>query len=147
MKNVVYEWQPEEGLAICKVYYNNIEFKGTASCHPDDMDMCSKMTGQTIAELRAEIKKLQHIRDNELRPQLKVLNQLYYAMNRSKEYNKKSYESKMLYRRIQFIKNQLTAVKEEINNRKQELKEYIDQKDEFYKKLRANRNKSNSDTP
>lgn len=139
MKNVVYEWQPEEGLAICKVYYNNIEFKGTASCHPDDMDMCSKMTGQTIAELRAEIKKLQHIRDNELRPQLKVLNQLYYAMNRSKEYNKKSYESKMLYRAIKNISNELDMIKEMLDNDRKFLKEYIDLKDIYYKNIRSRR--------
>lgn len=139
MKNVVYEWQPEEGLAICKVYYNNIEFKGTASCHPDDIDMCSKMTGQTIAELRAEIKKLQHIRDNELRPQLKVLNQLYYAMNRSKEYNKKSYESKMLYRAIKNISNELDMIKEMLDNDRKFLKEYIDLKDIYYKNIRSRR--------
>lgn len=139
MKNVVYEWQPEEGLAICKVYYNNIEFKGTASCHPDDIDMCSKMTGQTIAELRAEIKKLQHIRDNELRPQLKVLNQLYYAMNRSKEYNKKSYESKMLYRAIKNISNELDMIKEMLDNDRKFLKEYIDLKDMYYKNIRSRR--------
>ena len=139
MKNVVYEWQPEEGLAICKVYYNNIEFKGTASCHPDDMDMCSKMTGQTIAELRAEIKKLQHIRDNELRPQLKVLNQLYYAMNRSKEYSKKSYESKMLYRAIKNISNELDMIKEMLDNDRKFLKEYIDLKDIYYKNIRSRR--------
>lgn len=139
MKNVIYEWQPEEGLAICKVYYNNIEFKGTASCHPDDIDMCSKMTGQTIAELRAEIKKLQHIRDNELRPQLKVLNQLYYAMNRSKEYNKKSYESKMLYRAIKNIANELDMIKEMLDNDRKFLKEYIDLKDIYYKNIRSRR--------
>ena len=139
MKNVVYEWQPKEGLAICKVYYNNIEFKGTASCHPDDIDMCSKMTGQTIAELRAEIKKLQHIRDNELRPQLKVLNQLYYAMNRSKEYNKKSYESKMLYRAIKNISNELDMIKEILDDDRKFLKEYIDLKDIYYKNIRSRR--------
>ena len=139
MKNVVYEWRPEEGLAICKVYYNNIEFKGTASCHPDDIDMCSKMTGQTIAELRAEIKKLQHIRDNELRPQLKVLNQLYYAMNRSKEYNKKSYVSKMLYRAIKNISNELDMTKEMLDIDRKFLKDYIDLKDIYYKNIRSRR--------
>lgn len=139
MKNVIYEWQPEEGLAICKVYYNNMEFKGTASCHPDDIDMCSKMTGQTIAELRAEIKKLQHIRDNELRPQLKALKQLYYAMNRSKKYNKKSYESKMLYRAIKNISNELDMIKEILDDDRKFLKEYIDLKDIYYKNIRSRR--------
>ena len=139
MKNVVYEWQPEKGLAICKMYYNNIEFKGTAFCHPDDMDMCSKMTGQTIAELRAEIKKIQHIRDNELRPQLKALNQLYYAMNRSKEYNKKSYESKMLYRAIKNISNELDMIKEILDSDRKFLKDYIGLKDIYYKNIRSRR--------
>ena len=37
MKNVVYEWQPEEGLAICKVYYNNIEFD--ILCHFDQWQL------------------------------------------------------------------------------------------------------------
>ena len=101
--------------------------------------MCSKITGQTIAELRAEIKKLQHIRDNELRPQLKILNQLYYAMNRSKKYNKKSYESKMLYRANKNITNELDIVKEILDEDRKFLKEYIELKDIYYKNIRSRR--------
>jgi hypothetical protein len=144
---VEYKWNPETHTATCKIEVQGKKYIGTAICHEHDFDFESEKVGQVIAGTRAQIKMLQDYANNSLVPQLKALMEYYYTIKHSKNYNPKSYESKMLYRRIQFIKNQLTAVKEEINNRKQELKEYIDQKDEFYKKLRANRNKSNSDAP
>lgn len=131
-----YLWDAERGMATCIVYYKNLEFKGTAFCHPEDKDMKSKLTGQTIAEWRAMRQYFRHIRDNELKPQLQSLKQLYYAMNRSKRFDPKSYQSKMLFRHIQNIEFDLDTVNKNIAALSQNLKDYIDDKDKIYQTLR-----------
>lgn len=145
MKQPEYKWFPEIGMAVCELEYDNTKFEGVAMCHPDDDDMSSRLTGQTIAEMRAYLKYLQHIKNNELRPQLKVLNQLYYAMNRSKHYNRKSYESKMLFRQIKNTTEDLAVIKEEIETVKKGLRDYINLKDSYYKEIRAHREKAKKD--
>lgn len=98
--------------------------------------MVSEKTGEHIAYLRALIESLKYRRENELKPQLAVLNQLYYSMNRSKYFNPKSYETKMLFRRINAIKEDLKQTNLLITKYKLELQDFIEQKDIFYKKLR-----------
>ena len=61
-----------------------------------DQDMMSEKTGCEIANRRAEIMVLKGYVKNELKPRLRALKQLYYSMNRSKYFNEKSYENKML---------------------------------------------------
>lgn len=136
-KQPEYTWSERYGTATCTLFYKNYEFTGIANCHPEDKDMMSKLTGQTIAEFRATIKYLRFVRDCELRPQLKSLYQLYYSINRSKNYNKKSYEAKMLYRQIRFLKEDIAVVSEEIDNLKQSLKEYITLKEKDHQQIRA----------
>ena len=135
-KPAEYLWDEERGMATCILYYKNLEFKGVAFCHPEDKDMQSKLTGQTIAEWRAMRKYFRHMRDNELKPQLKALKQLYYAMNRSKEFDPKSYQSKMLYRHIQNNKTDLDTINNNIATLSQNLTTYISDKDKVYQSLR-----------
>lgn len=137
MKKPEYTWNPELGIAGCTIYYKDIEFYGSAVCHPDDEDMMSKLTGQIIAEARATIAYLVHIRDNEIRPQLKALYQLYYSMKHSKNFTPRSYEAIMLYKQIHHLENDLTEIKLEIANIKKNLKEYIEQKDKDHKAIRS----------
>lgn len=139
-KQPEYFWCEENGTAFCTIFYNNYTFTGEAQCHPDDRDMMSKLTGQTIAEMRATIKYLRFIRDCELQPQLKALKQLYYSMNYSKYFNPKSYEAKMLYRQINILKEDLTNIKIEITNIKTSLKEYIERKEKDHQKIRELQN-------
>lgn len=136
-KQPEYFWNSEQGMAFCTIYYNQYTFTGEAQCHPDDKDMMSKLTGQTIAEFRATIKYLRFVRDCELRPQLKSLKQLYYSMKHSKHYNKKSYEAKMLYRQIRFLEEDIDVVNIELDNLKQSLKEYIVLKEKDHQQIRA----------
>lgn len=144
---IEYKWNPETHTATCIFSIDNVKYVGTAICHPTDLDFESEKTGQSIAIMRAQVKICQAFVKNNLKPRLAALNQLYYSMNQSKKFNPDSYENKMLQRQIQLTKNQLTIVKEEIANKKQEIKDYINQKDEFYKTLRANRNKTKTNTP
>lgn len=142
IKQPNYEWH-ENGIACCTLFYNNLQFKGVAYCHPDDEDMMSKLTGQIIAEYRATIQYLRHIRDNEIQPQLKALWQLYYSMKHSKQFTPRGYEARMLYKQIQKLQNDLNAVKEEIAITQKNLKEYIDDKEKNYQAIRKHREGQN----
>lgn len=142
---IEYSW--DNGFATCIIKYKNISFYGRAFCHPQDDDMCSDLTGCYIAEQRATIKVLRHIRDNELKPQLQSLKQLYYAMNRSKKFNPKSYEAKSLFSHINNLKADIEAIEEEIKVTKRELKQYLDEKDKLYTRLRkVKKEQSNQET-
>ena len=128
-----------DDLISCALYYKDNVFIGTAQCHEDDMDMRSSLTGGTIAEARAQIKLYQHIKNNEIKPALKALKQLYYSMNRSKHFNKKSYESKMLYRQIRLKEKELATTNEFIVDAKESLKEYLKNKEEIHQQIRERR--------
>lgn len=132
-----YHWNEEAGIAGCTIEdEHGNKFYGGALCHPDDEDMKSKLAGQTIAEMRAMTQALRFKRDNELKPQLRVLKQLYYAMNRSKHFNPKSYENYMLYRQIRRTENDLATIKQELVQLKQSLSRYLSDKEICHAKLR-----------
>lgn len=135
-KQPEYFWNEDNGIAFCTIYYNEYSFTGEAQCHPDDRDMMSKLTGQTIAEYRATIKYLRFVRDCELKPRLKALKQLYYSMNYSKYFDPKSYEAKMLYRQINILKDDLKENKYLIDFTKKELEVYLITKERDHKQLR-----------
>lgn len=135
-KQPEYTWSERYGTATCTLFYKNYEFTGVANCHPDDQDMMSKLTGQTIAEYRATLQYLRFIRDCELQPQLKSLKQLYYSMNHSKYFNPKSYEAKMLYRQINHLTEDLKENKYLIDLTKSELEAYLTTKERDHKQLR-----------
>ena len=133
--NTTYEY--DNGKSTCTMTYKGINFSGEAKCHPDDMDYGGERTGMSIAEARANIKVLCFIRDHEIKNQLKILNHLYCNIQNSKYYNEKSHESSMLRNQIAAIEAELAAIKNAIADERKFLKDYINGKDELYKKLRA----------
>ena len=139
MYDIKYNWDLETYSATCTITHNGLEFVGKANCHPEDRDLASTLTGEIIAEARATLLVLRHIRDNELKPQLKSLKQLYYSIKHSKKYNPKSYESYMLYRQIRLLEDELADIKEEIKYIKQELRDYIDLKEKGHQMIREHR--------
>lgn len=126
-------------LATCVISYNNVFFVGEAKCHPDDMDFASERTGLCIAEARANIKLMTYIRDTTIKPALATLRHLQRNMESSKNYNPKSYEAKMVRGQLRSLEKDLAVANNDIAEEKQYLKEYIQKKDEFYKKMRAKR--------
>lgn len=140
-KQPYYDWDSENGIATCILSDGINIFLGTAQCHPDDKDFISEKTGMLIAEERAFIKSLQHYKNNEIKPELKALNQLYYSIKHSKKYNPKSYEAKMLKRQIKIKEMDLQEVKEMIYTHKGYINKFIADKDEFYERVRNNRAK------
>jgi hypothetical protein len=141
MNNKTIHWDAENRIATVSIIDNDKIFTGTAKCHETDQDMCSEKTGIEIATQRVAINYLCHVRDNELQPALNALNQLYYSMNRSKNFSPKSYEAKMLYRAINRYTADLEAIKDEIKERRLILKAYINNKDKFYNQVREVRKK------
>lgn len=130
-------WDDDLGMTTCliKDSYGR-EHIGMAQCHKNDMDMKSEKTGWEIAQRRAEIAALKSYIQDELKPRLRALKQLYYSMNRSKYFNPQSYENKMLWSQICLIKKDLITTKETIAELEEDLMTYLDKKDEFYKKIR-----------
>ena len=143
MKNEpIFNWDEEAGISSCIVSDGEKVYTGFAQCHPDDEDMKGQKTGCEIAFRLARINALRGYRD-ELKIQLKALNQLYYSMNKSTKFNEKSYENRMLQRQIRMINFDLTTTKEMIATEQENLRTYIKEKDEFYNKTRMRRKKAN----
>ena len=139
MKNEpIFTWDEESGVASCILSDGEKIYTGFAQCHPDDNDMKGEKTGCEIAFKRARIHALRGYRD-ELKIRLSALKQLYYTMNKSKHFNPKSYENRMLQRQIRMINFDLDTAKEILATEEQNLREYLKNKDDFYVKTRIRR--------
>lgn len=142
MKNnkPIFHYDKETGCSTCIIETKYGKFSGTACCHPDDMDMASEKVGCEIAYSRAAIDSLKYERDNVIKPSLKALKQLYYSMNRSKKFNPKSYEYKMLKRQIECWEFDLAVINDMINTERTWIRDYINTKEALYQNIRTNRN-------
>ena len=140
MNTPKFEWYEEDRQAICKLHTKYGTFTGIANCHPDDEDMMSEKVGCEIAYSRAAIESLKYERDNVIKPSLKALKQLYYSMNRSKRFNPKSYEYKMLKRQIECWEFDLAVISDMIDTERTWIRDYINTKEALYQNIRANRN-------
>ena len=143
MKNTQPKFIIEDNKTTCILFNNGKKIIGEAYCHPEDADMKNKNTGCEIALRRATIKAYKTYKE-ELTIRLRTLNQLYYSINKSKHFNSKSYENKMLQHQIYLIKTDLDMIKELISIEKEKLNEYIILKEKFYQTIRANRAKKNN---
>ena len=144
MKNMpIFTWDENSGMSSCILKDGEHIFTGLAQCHPDDFDMKGEKTGCEIALRRAKINALRGYRD-ELKTKLSALNQLYYSMNKSKRFNEKSYENRMLQRQIRQIKFDLDTTKEMLASEELSLRAYIKSKDVFYTQTRKRRQKANN---
>ena len=74
METLVMYWDPETGTSKCVITARDGSVHiGTAKCRDADKDMMSEFTGGEIAERRANIAYLRHIRDYQIKPELKGL--------------------------------------------------------------------------
>lgn len=139
--NIKYDWDEELGIATCTIKVDGGKtFTGRSYCSDKDLDVKSEYTGCTIAYYRAILNSLLDERDNILLPGLKALKQLYYSINKSKNYNRYSYEAKMLYNQIQHYEDDLKFIRNYINDIKADLTRYINDKEYFAINLRKIRN-------
>ena len=131
-----FKYFPDEGVSVCYIYNGDLVFKGEACCCFEDRDFCSEITGCTIAGMRADIKYLKWVKENEIKSPLKAFKHLASCITSSNKFNKNHYESKMLYKTIKKYEDDLKNINAEIKNIKEDLKFYIDEKDKLYQRLR-----------
>ena len=96
----------------------------------------SEYTGCEIAERRCKIKILQHIKNNQIIPQIQAYEHLISTMLNSKQLNPQSYEFKRIKVEYDNLLNQYTAIKNKIKYSQSKLREYIFNKESVNKFLR-----------
>ena len=126
------------GETTCDMYYDGKWFTGRAKCLPEDMDMMSERTGSTLAEIKANIKRLKYMR-NQVREQLKPLELFQKRLECCKNYNNTSFEARRLRKEIWLYKEEIQEITNAINDEEAYLKKYIAEKDNLYTKIRAKR--------
>lgn len=143
IKETNYLYDQDSGIAqvILTDNYGRL-YSGIAICAEQDNDMKAEYTGYTIAEKRAWIDFYKGWLRNEIKPQLRILKQLYYSMNRSKKFYAGHYEAFMLKRSIHRLEKQLTDLESDISRMQLDLKDYISNKDKLYKAIRAKRSQN-----
>ena len=143
MSKITYDWFEETGQAVCTIIDKGKIYQGFAWCKEEDRDMMSSKTGLTIAEYRAHIAQSKGIRDNEIKPGLAALKQAKYAINQSKHFNENSYEYRMLEQQIKNYEQDLIFIKNTIALQRANLNKYMQDKADFYNKIRKNRSERN----
>ena len=101
----------------------------------------SEYTGCEIAERRCKIKILQHIKNNQIIPQIQAYEHLISTMLNSKQLNPQSYEFKRIKAEYDNLLNQYTAIKNKIKYSKNELREYLINKEKVNKFIRLKKAK------
>lgn len=126
------------GETTCDMYYDGKWFTGHAKCLPEDMDMWSERTGSTLAEIKANIKRLRYIRSKK-REELKPLTLFETRLKCCKNYNKDNFEARRLRKEIWLYKEEIQEITNAINDEEAYLKRYIAEKDNLYTRIRAKR--------
>lgn len=124
------------GHTECQMYYDGHWFIGHAKCLDQDNDFWSERTGCTIAELKANIKRLRYIRKQK-KEELKPLLNFQKRLECCKNYNEKSFEARRLRKEIYTYNEQINELTNAINDETTYLNKYIIEKDNLYRKLRA----------
>ena len=123
-KRPIFEWNADIGAATCFLEdkEGNV-FYGSAFCHDDDEEFQSEKTGCTIAlaQLRTELKTLRHF---------------YSIIEQASDFDAKAKIPRMLRRQIHLKEDELDLVRSEIVTEQKELKQFIDDKDLFYRRMR-----------
>lgn len=140
MKTNVY-WNDETGKATAQILLNDGSIvEGKAFLHPEDKDLGGELVGVTIALSRANIAALKK-EITEHKSRLRGIEHCLSILNQSKRTDIESYEYKTINRQAliesDYIK-ELYSVKDKLE---QDLSIYIQEKDGYYKKIRANRQK------
>lgn len=136
-ENYKTDYAYEDNTAYFIIHYKGQTFMGKAHCHPDDLDMESERTGLTIAEARAHIKLKKFQKKFEIEPVVNALRHMVNNIQSSTHHNARAYESCMMRSQYAHWVEKLAEIKTDIADEEKYLKEYIDQKDKLYRKLRA----------
>lgn len=123
----------------CEINYKDHKFIGSTKCDPVDEDFKYETIGYTIAETRAEIKRLQYIKEI-TKAELRALKHLYATSRTFPDTN--IYHR--LMEQINNKKEKIELINECINDYHKFIYTYINEKDRFWKMIRE-RNKVRKD--
>lgn len=141
MKTNIY-WNNETGKTVAKIYLNDGGvIEGRSYLHPEDKDLGGELVGATIASSRAclaAIKK--EIAEHKAR--LTGIEHCLSILNQSNKTNINSYEYKTINRQALIEADYILQLRTRKKNIEEDLSIYIQEKDKYYKKIRANRQKS-----
>lgn len=141
MNRMIEHWDEEHGVYRIVLRYRTpsgiiLEGIGIAECHPDDYPFMSQLTGNMIAGYRAEIDLIKKVNNYEIKPGIDVLKHVYCTMTHSKKYNPKSYEAIRIKKELAHLMDELEENKQTIAYIQNELKEYIQNKEKVYQRIR-----------
>ena len=131
------------GETVCQMYYDGHWFIGRAKCLPEDEDMWSERTGSTLAEIKANIKRLRYMRA-QVREKMKPLTLFESRLKCCKGYNHDSIEARRLRKEIWLYKQEIQEITNAIEDEETYLKKYIAEKDNLYYRIRAKRSNQNN---
>lgn len=112
----MFDYDKETGITKCTVSDGQNTFVGIAKCSPEDKEAGyqSEYTGCDIAEKRAHIKVLQHIKNNQIIPQIQAYEHLISTMIKSTRFNPKSYEFQRIKAEYDNLIKQYEEIKKQI---------------------------------
>lgn len=128
-------WSEDKRVCKCRITTRFGSFEGQAFCHEADLDMLSRITGEQIAYSRALIKMMQYEKNCILRPSITALKHVLSIADSNPS------AAHILKRQINNLEFGLTCIKDCIQGEKDWLKEYIDEKEKMYQKIRNKREK------
>lgn len=128
------------GDTWCRLRYKGQEFTGHTRCLPEDEDFWSENVGCFIAETRAGIKRLKHMK-KQLVPTLKTLEDFEKTLKCCKDYNPNSFEAKRLRKEIYIWRKRIDEINSAIKDEQDYLTQYIQGKEKLYQRLRAKETK------
>lgn len=125
------EFKHIDDTYYCIIHYKDHDFVGSTTIRPADKDFESEWIGYTIAEYRAEIKRLKYCKEV-LLIQLKTIERLRSTSHLivGSNYAKHLEEERFS------LNAELILVKQSIEDLKQYLSDYIHNKDRLWKHLR-----------
>lgn len=136
-----YIWDNDKTVCTCILTLDGQDFTGVAKCHSVDRDMSNRIVGETLSFNRAYIKILRYLRKIEVEIPLTHLTNLFKNMQTSYRFNGDSFEAKQIKKEIKRLQDAKEVINEQIEIIKQYNKDYINAKDNYYKKVRASREK------
>lgn len=132
--------QNTNGDTWCYLRYKGQQFTGHTRCLPEDEEFWSENVGCFIAETRAGIKRLKHIK-KQLVPTLKTLEDFEKTLKCCKDYNPNSFEAKRLRKEIYIQRKKINEINSIIKDEQDYLTQYIQGKEKLYQRLRAKQTK------
>lgn len=137
-KRIKHIWVDSLKSDTCYISEGNEYYVGVATCAKEDLDMCSRLTGESLSEKRAYIAYYRG-KKKKLKAELKTLKDLYNNLSCSHRFDETSYEAKMIRKHIYIKQKEITEMEKYISLIETFVSETIDLKEKLYQKIRANR--------